>query len=228
MAERDPTRAYLKRARQILIQSGVMAALLLGAAGDIYWIWAWAYIGFAILNLAVNFMVFPPEIVEARSEVHKDVPRWERNITLALLVSTFALFGGAGLDHRLNASPALPTVVHLVGLAWIAAGSGLSTWAIASNRFFATQVRIQTERDHVVIRGGPYRWIRHPGYAGFIVTWLALPVLLGTLWALLPSLGIAILFVVRTGFEDAFLRRNLPGYAEYSDEVRFRLIPGIW
>jgi protein-S-isoprenylcysteine O-methyltransferase Ste14 len=205
-----------------------MAALLFGISGDIYWTWAWAYLGFATLNVAVNFIVFPREIVEARSEVHEDVPRWERNITLALVVLTFALFGGAGLDHRVNASPALPSALRLMGLAWMAAGSGLSTWAIASNRFFATQVRIQTERGHVVERGGPYQWIRHPGYAGFIVTWLALPVLLGTLWALLPALGIAILFVTRTCLEDAFLRRNLPGYAEYSDDVRFRLIPGIW
>jgi protein-S-isoprenylcysteine O-methyltransferase Ste14 len=224
----DLKRAYVKRVRQILTQFGVIAALLLGASGDLYWIWAWTYFGFAVVNLVVNFMVFPREIVEARSEVHKDIPRWERNITLALLVLTVALFGGAGLDHRLHASPALPPGVHIMGLAWIAAGSALSTWAIASNRFFATQVRIQTERDHVVERGGPYRWIRHPGYAGFIVTWLALPVLLGTLWAFLPAFGIAILFVVRTGFEDAFLGRNLPGYAEYSHEVRFRLIPGIW
>jgi protein-S-isoprenylcysteine O-methyltransferase Ste14 len=228
MADEDHSRAYLRRARQILIQFGVIAALLFGISGDIHWIWAWAYFGFAILNLAVNFVVFPREIVEARSETHKDVPRWERNITRALLVMTFALFGGAGLDHRLDASPALPAAVQVMGLAVIAAGSALSTWAIASNRFFATQVRIQTERDHVVERGGPYQWIRHPGYAGFIVTWLALPVLLGTLWAFLPALAIAILFVMRTLFEDAFLRRKLPGYAQYSDEVRFRLIPRIW
>ncbi|HSF15996.1 MAG TPA: hypothetical protein VLK65_10635 [Vicinamibacteria bacterium] len=80
-----------------------------------------------VLNLAVNFMVFPQEIVEARSEIHKDARRWERNITLALLLLTFALFCGAGLDHRLKASPALPSLVHLLGLALMAAGSGLST-----------------------------------------------------------------------------------------------------
>ena len=228
MADGDHARAYVKRARQIFIQFAVIAALLLGTSGDFGWIWAWAYIGFAIFNLAVNFKVFPREIVEARSEVHKDIPRWERIVTATLLVLTIVLFGVAGLDHRLSASPVLPTVVHLMGLALTAAGSGLSTWAVASNRFFATQVRIQAERGHVVEQGGPYRWIRHPGYAGFIVSWLALPVLLGTLWAMVPALGIAILFLVRTGFEDAFLRRNLPGYVGYSAEVPSRIIPGVW
>lgn len=228
MESNSNTRSYIKRALQVFIQFGVMGILLFGAAGDIRWIWAWVYFGFALLNLTVNFMIFPREIIEARSEVHKDIPRWERVVTYALLVLTIALFCGAGLDYRLHASPALPAAINLIGLALIIAGSGLSTWAIVSNRFFATQVRIQKERGHTVERNGPYQYIRHPGYAGFIVTWMALPLLLGTLWALVPSLGIAILFMVRTGYEDSFLRRDLPGYAEYAREVRFRLIPGMW
>lgn len=228
MADRNVARSYLKRAAQIFSQLVVMAALLFGTAGDVHWTWAWVYFAFAIVNLAVNFIVFPREIVEARSEVHEDVPLWERIVTRTLLVLTLALFGVAGLDHRLHASPDLPMAIHLASLLPMAAGSALATWAIVSNRFFATQVRIQMERGHTVERGGPYRWIRHPGYAGFILTWLGLPVLLGALWACIPAFGIAVLFVVRTGLEDAFLRRSLSGYVEYANEVRARLVPGVW
>jgi protein-S-isoprenylcysteine O-methyltransferase Ste14 len=221
-------KSYLKRLMQILVQFGVMGLLLFGSAGDISWIWAWAYFGFATINLLINFIVFPREIVEARSEVHKDIPRWERVITFVLLLLTIALFVFAGLDYRWHTSPLVLLPIHLLGLLLISCGSALSTWAIVSNRFFATQVRIQTERHHTVERGGPYAWIRHPGYTGFIITWLSLPLLLGTLWAFIPAAGIALLFAVRTGFEDAFLQKNLLNYSEYSKLVRWRLIPFIW
>lgn len=221
-------KSYIRRALQILLQFFVMGLLLFGASGDPGWLWGWSYFAFAIVNLAINFLVFPREIVEARSEVHKDVPRWERIVTRILLVLTIALFCTAGLDHRLGGSPTLAPVVHLAGLVAMSVGSFFSTWAIVSNRFFATQVRIQTERGHTVEQGGPYAWIRHPGYAGFILTWLSLPLLFGTLWALVPAVGIAILFALRAGLEDAFLQQNLPGYSDYMHSVRWRLIPGIW
>jgi protein-S-isoprenylcysteine O-methyltransferase Ste14 len=97
-----------------------------------------------------------------------------------------------------------------------------------SNRFFSATVRIQHERKHQVIAGGPYRYIRHPGYAGIIVFQIATPFLLGSLWALIPSGLSVVLFMLRTALEDKTLRDELSGYAEYAATVRRRLIPGVW
>jgi protein-S-isoprenylcysteine O-methyltransferase Ste14 len=110
----------------------------------------------------------------------------------------------------------------------VVSGSALGSWAIISNPFFASTVRIQSERGHSVISDGPYQYIRHPGYSGWIFTGMALPVMLGSLWALIPAGLTAIIFIIRTGLEDRTLRRELPGYEEYSQNTHFRLVPYVW
>ena len=97
-----------------------------------------------------------------------------------------------------------------------------------ANAYFSTAVRIQTDRGHTVCRTGPYRYVRHPGYLGFILQSIAVPILLGSLWALVPGIVAAALMVVRTALEDRTLQAELLGYQQYSREVRYRLIPGIW
>jgi protein-S-isoprenylcysteine O-methyltransferase Ste14 len=99
---------------------------------------------------------------------------------------------------------------------------------MASNRFFSSVVRIQADRGHTVATGGPYRFVRHPGYAGFIAGSFGAALLLGSRWALLPALLSAVLLVVRTVLEDRTLRAELPGYAEYAARVRHRLLPHVW
>ena len=89
-------------------------------------------------------------------------------------------------------------------------------------------VRIQTERGHQVISTGPYRWVRHPGYAGALITYLATPFFLDSIWALLPALFLMVVLVVRTSLEDRTLQEELTGYREYAGRVRFRLLPGVW
>jgi protein-S-isoprenylcysteine O-methyltransferase Ste14 len=89
-------------------------------------------------------------------------------------------------------------------------------------------VRIQTDRGHTVATGGPYRFVRHPGYAGGLALTLATPFLLGSWPALIPAVALMGILVVRTVLEDRTLRRELPGYVEYAGRVRYRLLPGIW
>jgi protein-S-isoprenylcysteine O-methyltransferase Ste14 len=99
---------------------------------------------------------------------------------------------------------------------------------MVSNKFFSTVVRIQHEREHYVVSGGPYRYVRHPGYAGLLLFALATPCLLGSLWALIPGLFSTGLIVLRTQLEDKTLLAELDGYEEYALRVRQRLIPGVW
>jgi protein-S-isoprenylcysteine O-methyltransferase Ste14 len=99
---------------------------------------------------------------------------------------------------------------------------------MACNAFFAEGVRIQTERGHTVTSGGPYRYVRHPGYVGSILSQVATPFLLGSPWALIPSLASGALFVLRTYLEDKTLQAELPGYHEYAQKTRYRLLSGVW
>jgi protein-S-isoprenylcysteine O-methyltransferase Ste14 len=100
--------------------------------------------------------------------------------------------------------------------------------ALFSNPFFSGVVRIQTERGHQVISHGPYRLLRHPGYAGNLLYYLAVPLFLDTLWAYLPALLLVLVTVIRTALEDRTLQAELDGYAAYAGRVRYRLLPGIW
>jgi protein-S-isoprenylcysteine O-methyltransferase Ste14 len=99
---------------------------------------------------------------------------------------------------------------------------------MVQNKYFSTFIRIQEDRHHEVITSGPYHWVRHPGYAGVIVASIALPISLGSLWALIPAFVGACGFVIRTFFEDSILMEELNGYREYAQSVPFRLLPGIW
>jgi protein-S-isoprenylcysteine O-methyltransferase Ste14 len=99
---------------------------------------------------------------------------------------------------------------------------------LIENRFFSGMVRIQTDRGHRVVSSGPYRWIRHPGYAGALLTYLATPLLLDSSWAMIPAVLTAMLLLYRTRLEDATLRAELPGYSEYARRLRSRILPGVW
>ena len=134
----------------------------------------------------------------------------------------------AGLDARFNWSPAFGLPVKLVSLTVILAGYVLASWALIENRYFSGVVRIQTDRGHRVVSSGPYSYIRHPGYAGALLTYLVTPLFLDALTAFAPAAVLAVLLVVRTYLEDRTLQEQLDGYREYAKRVPHRLLPRIW
>jgi protein-S-isoprenylcysteine O-methyltransferase Ste14 len=101
-------------------------------------------------------------------------------------------------------------------------------WAMKVNTFFEKTVRIQKERDHYVVDSGPYRFVRHPGYASNILGMIGVPLIMGSWWAFAPVGLATLVLVIRTALEDRVLREELKGYEEYTSQVRQRLIPGIW
>jgi protein-S-isoprenylcysteine O-methyltransferase Ste14 len=222
-------RAVVKRMIQVIVQFLTLGALLFVSAGCLDWGWAWGYLGVGVGILAVNALVMPPELIAERGKVGKeDVKRWDRIVTTINILPALGAPIVAGLDERIGWSPRLSLVVHLVGLVLLVLGQGLFTWSMVSNKFFSTTVRIQVDREHAVASGGPYRYVRHPGYVGFVVSAFALPLALGSLWALIPAALTLCLFVVRTALEDRTLQAELPGYAEYAQQTRYRLVPGVW
>jgi protein-S-isoprenylcysteine O-methyltransferase Ste14 len=209
------------------------AAIIFISAGTLHWLWGWVFVIVLALSLIAHPLILlpiNPELLAERQKGSLDegVKSWDKWITMlsgALMVLSWII---AGLDFRWGWSPPLPLAVHLAGLLFTLLGYGLFMWAMASNAFFSEGVRIQTERGHTVASGGPYAVVRHPGYVGVIVAHLATPFLLGSLWALIPSAVLAALFVLRTSLEDKTLTAELPGYEDYTQETRYRLLPGIW
>jgi protein-S-isoprenylcysteine O-methyltransferase Ste14 len=102
------------------------------------------------------------------------------------------------------------------------------TWAPLVNRHLETYIRIQKDREHNVCDKGPYRYIRHPAYSGLILLFISIPVSLGSWLGLIPALVAVVLVSIRTFLEDTILKKELPGYIEYSNYVRYRLIPRVW
>jgi len=134
----------------------------------------------------------------------------------------------AGLDERFGWTEGFRFGAQLAALGASILGYALVVWATAVNAHFSQILRIQAERAHAVAAGGPYRWVRHPGYVGSILYELAVPVLLDSSWALIPGLLNSALFVLRTALEDRTLRDDLAGYGDYAQQVKYRLVPRIW
>lgn len=227
----DIRKAVIRRMLQVFGQIVMMGVILFVASGRPDWPWAWVYLGLSTLVVIIFGIFFLPghaDMVAERAEVKTGTKRWDRVITTLMLIVFLAIYILAGLDYRFGWSGELPVATHVIAAVVMALGYVILYWAMLTNRFFATSVRIQTERDHSVVNSGPYRFVRHPGYVGIVVNTLASLVLLGSLWALIPAALDVVLYVVRTAMEDRTLRAELPGYREYATRTRYRLFPGVW
>jgi protein-S-isoprenylcysteine O-methyltransferase Ste14 len=215
----------------IVVTLAVQALLLFGGAGTLQWPWAWVYFGISLATVLIGSTIVlrtSPELIAERGRP-RQMRSWDKAVSGVLLVAGYlALPLVAGLDMRFGWTPVVSAVWHVTGAAVLAAGFSLTVWAMRANAYFSTAVRIQDERGHTVCSRGPYRFVRHPGYVGYIFQSLGIPFLLGSCWALLPAFATIIALVIRTALEDRTLQAELPGYREYAQEVRYRLVPGIW
>jgi len=207
----------------------LQAAILFVGSGRPGWTRAWVYLAsYVALIATTRLVVRDPELFAERARMPKDAKGWDKGLSVLFSAIGLTMLVVAALDARLGWSPPTSTAVAAVGLVAFFLGFGLSVWAMAANRFFSSVVRIQTDRGHAVASGGPYRIVRHPGYAGFILGSLGTPLLLGSLWALVPAALSCVVILVRTALEDRTLREELPGDREYAARVPYRLVPGVW
>ncbi|MBM3122786.1 MAG: isoprenylcysteine carboxylmethyltransferase family protein [Chloroflexi bacterium] len=211
----------------------VIPMLPLFITGKWGWWEAWAYVVVSIVGFVLSRWLAArrhPDLITERARFmeHADAKQWDRLLAPLVALGSVVILIVAGVDVRLGWSPAFDLPLRVAGLAVVITGYSLGSYALMENRFFSGMVRIQRERGHRVVSSGPYRWVRHPGYAGAIATYLAIPPLLSSLWAWLPAAALVAILVVRTRLEDAALRAELEGYASYAERVRYRLLPGLW
>ena len=221
----------LRRIFQLLLLLIVQAFILFISAGSLFWVEAWAYLGLYFLCLLFAALIMLPkhqEVVIERSKVGEGAKNWDRWLTRLMTIPTLGMLVVAGLDYRFSWEPNFNAAAQFAGGILFLAGYALVVWAMYTNRFFSTVVRIQRERGHVVIKDGPYHYVRHPGYLGMLISSFGGIVLLNSPWALMMWAVYMAIVLIRTSLEDQDLRNELPGYTEYSASTRYRLIPRIW
>lgn len=206
----------------------ITAVCLFGSAGRLDWSNAWVLLGLSLVA-GLAFTVGRDAGLAAERRKVKAGKSWDKVLVgITVLLGPMAVWITAGLDIRFHWSSGISTLAFAAGLAAAVLAAALIAWAMRSNRFFSSVVRIQKDRGHVVIDGGPYRFVRHPGYAGTTVFTLVTPLILGSYWALAPAAATASFIVLRTTMEDMTLHAELDGYADYARRVRYRLLPAVW
>lgn len=200
------------------------------------WNWweGWVYAATLFLGFVVSRILAArqhPGILAERAQSlnREDAKPWDKILAPILIAGGLFVPLIAGLEERFNWTPEpLPLAVKIAAILIMVLAYAFSAWALIENAYFSGVVRLQTDRGHVVCDSGPYRLIRHPGYAGGFWSYLMMPLVLDSWWAFIPVVPLSILLLIRTGLEDRTLQEELPGYREYSGRVKYRLFPGIW
>ena len=208
--------------------------VLFVCGGDFGWWQAWVY-SLLVFAAGVGGRILAerrhPGLLAERQSIGsvQEAKTWDKVLAPLMALSVgFPIVIVAGLDHRFGWSPVFPLWLIVLGIFLIALGYALAVWALVENRFFSGVVRIQMDRGHVVCDSGPYRIVRHPGYAGNILPLPGIVLALSSVWTLIPAAAALIIAVVRTALEDRALQEELPGYQDYVRRVRYRLFPGIY
>lgn len=216
---------------KILILTLIFSTLLFIAAGTIDYFQGWIFLGTNIVTTIINFWINrnDTELIKERSNVGEGTKLWDK-VILGLSSFSYLMFIlVAGLDSgRYNWSPNFHWSIYVIGVAASIMGQMLFLTAKRENKYFSAVVRIQTDRGHEVCNTGVYKIVRHPGYSGMIISLVGLPLITGSIWSIIPTAIGIILLVIRTYLEDETLKNELPGYLEYSQITKQRLIPKIW
>jgi protein-S-isoprenylcysteine O-methyltransferase Ste14 len=222
------TRSTLTHVLGGTLFTAAIGAMVFIAAGriDLPFVWAWLIV-MATVVLASAFLL-PADLLHERQHPGREGRLHDRHraLVVPLLALSWVL---AGVDlGRSHWSDVMPAWLRVAGLVGYVAAIALDLWAMRTNRFFSSVIRVQRDRGHEVITSGPYRFVRHPGYVGMIAAIVFEGFVLGSWVALAPVLVVVLLFLRRTINEDRMLRRDLAGYEQYTRHVRFRLVPGVW
>jgi protein-S-isoprenylcysteine O-methyltransferase Ste14 len=217
---------------QCVLSLCIAALLLFLPAGTLHFWEAWIFLGIFLIPMmlfAAYYYKHDPALLQRRMESRENVKEQRVLMRLATLVFAVGMIV-PGLDHRFGwtnrVTNGVPLWVEISAQALALAGYLASMWVVNVNRFAARTIRV--EQGQQVISLGPYRLVRHPMYSAMLLMWLAVSPALGSYLAL-PIFALFIpVFVFRLLNEEKVLQRELPGYEEYCQKTRFRLVPHVW
>ncbi len=220
-----------RRSAVFILMGGAFGVALFALAGRLDWVEGWLLAGAVMAYLAGGAIVAAardPELLKERSTAISSARGLERAILWLVLTLCASIIVVGALDAGRFRWSTVPVAVEALGWLLVLPALALPMWVGVVNTYASAVVRVQSERGHHVIAGGPYRFVRHPMYVGMVLLGVGVPPALGSWWALVPGLLWSVAFVLRTAQEDHVLQRDLPGYAEYATRTRYRLLPGIW
>lgn len=216
----------------MIFYGAIVAFIFFSCAGrtDIPRAWVFFIVNFIYyLAPVVILFKFNPELLIHRMKRKKDSKLWDKILVrVFILIGVYGVIAVAGFDiGRYNWSY-LGLRYAVIGYVLYVFSDIITVWAMAVNRHFEPMVRIQKDREHTVVKDGPYKYIRHPGYSGAILWLLSVPLILGSVYAFIPAVVAILLLLLRTYLEDKTLTNELAGYEEYTGEVKYRLIREVW
>ena len=219
----------------LAIRTALFPVAVLWPAGNLKWWDAWLLIGLWMVFLIVMTLLLlyrDPALLAERmksSPIQKGQKGWDKIVLLLVFITGISLYIIPGFDVvRFGWSEPLPRWIRNVALVAHIPCLLLLGWVMLTNTYLSQVVKIDHERDHQVITGGPYAIVRHPMYTVVIVLFMAFPLALGSRFGLIPAFMLTMLLVIRTYMEDRTLHAELTGYPEYANKTRYKLIPGIW
>lgn len=214
---------------RVIFSIGLMFAILFRSAGRWDYWHGWVYFLLHVYVTLFSWLIIPSILVQERIKPGPGTKKWDYVFYMFYLPLIYIIPLIAVLDgRRYHWTGDFPLWVNVFAFLIVFLAYSLTILSLWKNRFFSSTVRIQTERGHYVIDKGPYAFIRHPGYAGVIVSSFSIPFALNSLWAFIPAGLLAIVFIMRTYLEDITLQQELRGYADYAARVKYRLIPRVW
>ena len=206
-------------------------AVIFIPAGTLNWPEAWLFL-FLYFSFVTGALIWMKKnssgLLKERMSRKKEVKSWDKKFMIAYSFSLIFLLVVPGLDAIRFQWSDVPLIIKVLGFIGYLPSTALAFWAMKENAYASDVVRIQEERGHTVCTSGPYQYVRHPMYSGVILIMLCYPLSLGSLYTFIPASIIIFLFMLRTSLEDRTLLKELPGYKEYTQKVRFRLFPGVW
>ena len=206
--------------------------ILFVSAGKVTWINAWIYVGlisiYHVISTVVLAKINPQVLNERGSVIKKGTKGFDKVYVSLYSLLSFGSLVIMGFDAARFQWSIMPFWLTILGIFIFIPMWLLGIWAMAVNKFFEWTVRIQDDRNQYVCTSGPYKVIRHPGYIGLIISLLAYPLILGSWWGFLPNFVSIFIIVIRTMLEDRTLQKELPGYKDYAQKMKYRLIPFVW
>lgn len=222
---------YVKLAISGILKIAVFFALIFLLAGRTDYWQGWGFIAITLVGAVVILFLFKDksDLLKERMKPGPGMKWWDKIFWVFHIIFFMGILVIGVLDSgRYMWSPELPMYIYILAYVAHAISYAIVLWAMYINEFFSSVVRIQKDRGHKVIQEGPYKYVRHPGYVGVFFMAPSMPLILGSLWGLIPAGLLIIAIIIRTYLEDKTLHEELEGYKEYAKKVRYRLIPGIW
>jgi len=222
---------WIKRFIQIILLILIMDGILFLIAGRLDWKAAWV-LSFLYFIFVLVFVVWTmrndPGLMEERGKRAENVKPWDKVIMTIYTIMLVGMLVVAALDAGRFRWSEMPLILQALGVIGLIPLGLLLLWVTATNSYLSSYARIQQDRGQQVVTTGPYKHVRHPMYGAVIPFIICVALILGSWWALIPGGVIGVLFITRTALEDRMLQDELPGYKEYAQRVRYRLVPGIW